>query len=452
MSFCTCYYKPMETGEDAERTEIVREALHHLFDQTALVSSRLADALLERGLLADRGGLYPLLLAAIGKMKPPNEAPPHSSGWRLHRYLQLRYVACYTHESVAEDLGISLRHAARIHQSALETLAGLLMPTGSGPPARASGSGPRDGAGRSTPGQAALRRPTDRGGPRPPDGGRSSPQLGLEAELATVGRLPPDGAVDVSKVADDVCGVLRSIASSRGMEVRAEGSDDLPPVRINRVALRQILLNLLLYTMEPSRRPDGLPNVVTLRSCRASDAIAIQVLREGSAAGNRDQRWSAASKSLLSAAQYLAQLQGARLEGIGGDHTDSGLCLWLPVSAARTVLVVDDNPEMGVLFQRLLDRSPYRPIHVRTVARALALARENPPDVIILDIVMPQYDGWEAQAALGRDPHTSGTPVIVCSVLPDRDLALSLGAVGFLAKPVTRAALLGVLEGLFVPG
>ena len=65
-------------------------------------------------------------------------------------------------------------------------------------------------------------------------------------------------------------------------------------------------------------------------------------------------------------------------------------------------------------------RVPYRPVHVRTVARALALARENPPDVIILDIVMPQYDGWEAQAALGRDPRTSGIPVIVCSVLPDR--------------------------------
>ena len=441
----------MEISEDAERTEVVREALHHLFDPPALVSSRLADALIERGLLADRDGLYPLLLASIDKMKPPDEAPAHSSGWRLHRYLHLRYVACYTHESVAEDLGISLRHASRIHQSALETLADLLMPSGFGPLAGRSESGPQGSAGRSSPSPAVLRRPADRGGPPPPDESRPSVQLVLEAELATVGRLPPDGAVDVPKVADEVCGVLRRIASSRGMEVRAEGSDDLPPVRINRVALRQILLNLLLYTLEPAHGRGGLSDVVTLRSSCAGGTVAIRAVREGWAEVNRDQRGSAESMPLLSAAQYLAQLQGARLEG-GGDHLGAGLCLWLPVSVARAVLVIDDNPEMGVLVQRLLASSPYRPIHVRTVARALALARESPPDVIILDIVMPQYDGWEAQAALGRDPRTSGIPVIVCSVLPDRDLALSLGAAGFLAKPVTRVALLGVLEGLFAPG
>ena len=123
----------MEIRETAERTEVVREALHHLFDHPALASSGLADALVECGLLAARDGLYPLLLASIGKMKPPDEAPLHSGGWRLHRYLQLRYVACHTHESVAEDLGISLRHASRIHQLALETLADLLMPSGSVP-------------------------------------------------------------------------------------------------------------------------------------------------------------------------------------------------------------------------------------------------------------------------------------------------------------------------------
>src|SRR5262249_28527074 len=96
-------------------------------------------------------------------------------------------------------------------------------------------------------------------------------------------------------------------------------------------------------------------------------------------------------------------------------------------------------------------RSSYHLIHARTAGRALSLVQDTRPDAIILDVVMPTRDGWEILAALQTDGATASIPVMICSVLPDRELALSLGAAGFLAKPVTRTALTCALDSLFNP-
>jgi len=78
--------------------------------------------------------------------------------------------------------------------------------------------------------------------------------------------------------------------------------------------------------------------------------------------------------------------------------------------------------------------------------RAVALARELHPAVIILDVMIPSQDGWEILERLRADPETRGTPVVICSVLPEQTLALSLGVDQFLPKPVSRSALLAILQ------
>ena len=75
----------------------------------------------------------------------------------------------------------------------------------------------------------------------------------------------------------------------------------------------------------------------------------------------------------------------------------------------------------------------------------LRLATEGQPDIIVLDVMMPQKDGWEVLQTLHNSEATRHIPVIVCSVLDDARLALSLGAVDHLAKPVTRSRLLQAL-------
>ena len=414
-------------------TEHVREALAHLYDPPELSASPLAAELVRRGALRSAGGLYALLLAAIEELRPPEGAPRQSHGWRCYRYLRLRYVDCIAHEAIAQDLQISVRHAARVHQEALQALSVRLlvgisepaMPTR--PPLHTLSSAPDRHARQ----QTSLPYP-------PPESGSS-----LEAELAILGRQPPDSGVEVHAIARSVCGTLERLAAAQGVELRLEIPHRLSPVRMNRVALRQVLLNLVLYVIQLAR------GVVSVWAEERDDTVVVGLTcREVETPGTCPDalRPAAESDSLLMAAKLLARLQHARVEEVGDTRPPASLFLHLPIGAMRTVLVVDDNPDIGDLFRRMLAKRDYKVIHARTAARALRLARDVRPDVIILDVVMPARDGWEIYAALQSGPETADIPVIVCSVLPDRGLALSLGAAGFLAKPVTRRTLVESLD------
>jgi CheY-like chemotaxis protein len=66
--------------------------------------------------------------------------------------------------------------------------------------------------------------------------------------------------------------------------------------------------------------------------------------------------------------------------------------------------------------------------------------------VIVLDVMMPRIDGWEMLGRLRSNRATSHVPVIVCTIMAQEELALSLGAAGFLKKPVTRQDFLAALD------
>ncbi len=66
--------------------------------------------------------------------------------------------------------------------------------------------------------------------------------------------------------------------------------------------------------------------------------------------------------------------------------------------------------------------------------------------------MMPEVDGWEILGQLEQHPLTHALPIIICSVLPERDLALMLGAATYLPKPVTRSTLLAALNQIFQGG
>jgi len=84
-------------------------------------------------------------------------------------------------------------------------------------------------------------------------------------------------------------------------------------------------------------------------------------------------------------------------------------------------------------------------VQARSSERAVRLARDLQPDVVILDVLMPSHDGWEILQTLRSESRTTNLQVVICSVIPDQALAASLGVTDFLAKPVTRQALLDLL-------
>ena len=116
------------------------------------------------------------------------------------------------------------------------------------------------------------------------------------------------------------------------------------------------------------------------------------------------------------------------------------------VAAGPLILAVDDDPAVLDLLSRNLNREGYS---VRTATNgrdALTLAKELKPRLITLDVMMPSMDGWSVLTALKADPVTRDIPVVMVSIIDDRQLGFALGAADYLTKPVDRARLADILS------
>ncbi|HTE65390.1 MAG TPA: response regulator, partial [Candidatus Binatia bacterium] len=107
-----------------------------------------------------------------------------------------------------------------------------------------------------------------------------------------------------------------------------------------------------------------------------------------------------------------------------------------------TILVIEDDPSAVRLLRTYLEAEGYR-LKVATDGEAgLAAAHSDPPDAVILDLLLPGIDGWEVLRRLKADAELRDIPVIVVTVVDERNLSMSLGAVDYFLKPVSRDALL----------
>jgi signal transduction histidine kinase/DNA-binding response OmpR family regulator len=113
-----------------------------------------------------------------------------------------------------------------------------------------------------------------------------------------------------------------------------------------------------------------------------------------------------------------------------------------------SVLVIEDDPAARELLRVQLEGAGYA---VRTTAsgqQGLAWVSQMRPDAVLLDILLPDIDGWEILQRLKADPATRAIPVMVVSVVDDRELGLALGAVDYFVKPVSREPLLEAIGRL----
>ncbi|OGA18324.1 MAG: two-component system response regulator [Betaproteobacteria bacterium RIFCSPLOWO2_02_FULL_66_14] len=105
------------------------------------------------------------------------------------------------------------------------------------------------------------------------------------------------------------------------------------------------------------------------------------------------------------------------------------------------ILVVDDEDRNRRLLVAMLEAEGYSAAEAADGAQALELARQSPPDIILLDIMMPGMDGYEVARALKTDAATKAIPVVMVTALDDRDSrlrGLEAGAEEFITKPVDR--------------
>lgn len=84
---------------------------------------------------------------------------------------------------------------------------------------------------------------------------------------------------------------------------------------------------------------------------------------------------------------------------------------------ARTILVADDDPQILALISRQLGRLGYRVVEAGDGAAALASARAEKPDLILLDVLMPHMSGWEVARAVRGDPALQDTAIVVLTAI-----------------------------------
>ena len=115
---------------------------------------------------------------------------------------------------------------------------------------------------------------------------------------------------------------------------------------------------------------------------------------------------------------------------------------------APLILVVDDEEHIRTLVRQVLSDAGYRVAEAVDGVDALAKVRTLHPDLIILDLMMPQLSGFDTLSALRSDPVTSAVPVVILSVLDDRRKGLRLGADAYLTKPLNVEEILSTIERL----
>lgn len=121
----------------------------------------------------------------------------------------------------------------------------------------------------------------------------------------------------------------------------------------------------------------------------------------------------------------------------------------------RKILIVDDDEDILLIVQTLLTNAGYAPVLARNGREGIEQAVALRPDVILLDVTMPQISGWEVCATLKNLPETSAIPIVMLTVkseIKDLITGMQVGAADYLTKPFTKRHLLETVERLLEPG
>ncbi len=406
-------------------TRHLRKALNSLYDPPTLRESPLAG-------LIDPGGesdpvamLRRILLADIEMLRPTRETPHDSRAWRVYQILRRRYTEGLSQRQVAGDLGLSVRQLQREEKLAREILADHMWAVH-----KLEGKTPQD-AGEDADEES-----------EPPD---DDVVQTLAEELAWLQSSAPVQFTDVKRL---IQGVLDTVSPLMDIPEVVTVYD---PAETERVPLREAIVRQALLDVISAAIRYARSGRLSIHVEHLTSELTIRVIASGAqvAVGQVNER----SQSLAMAVQLIDLCGGVlrvdRREA-GGETGEPAFAatLVLPAPERTAVLVVDDNADALQLLQRYLANSRYMFVGAGDAEQGLALATELQPKAILLDVMMPNRDGWSLLGRLREHPRTENIPVIVCTILSQRELALALGAAGFIRKPVNRAELLQMLDQL----
>jgi signal transduction histidine kinase/DNA-binding response OmpR family regulator len=300
--------------------------------------------------------------------------------------------------------------------------------------------------------------------------------------------------LDPRSVVERAATGVRVIGTTKGVSVHVRGSEgSLPLLRADEERLQQILANLLVNAIKFT--PEG--GSVWISADEQAGATGPEVVFRvkdtgvGLAPSQLERVWErfyqAESSSTrrfggaglgLSIVHRLVELHGGRVEAASaGVGRGSTFAVYLPAAAADEqpqrvapappspaaesaprpaqvnaaaplVLVVEDDVHVSTVLRTYLEADGYRVEVAVDGQDAIQAARELSPFAITLDISLPKLDGWSVLNALKREPLTADIPVVIVSIVDNRDFGLVLGATDYLVKPIDHERLRNALHGL----
>jgi PAS domain S-box-containing protein len=283
----------------------------------------------------------------------------------------------------------------------------------------------------------------------------------------------------------DVClQTVRPLVNAEQIQLVKEVEPDLPPLLTDQDKVRQILINLLSNAVKFTEE-----GTISVHALRRGDMLSLKVADTGigipdealerifepfqQVDSGTTRRYGGTGLG-LSISRHLAQLLGGDLTvestvGVGSTFTVTIPMQYVTAAPAPTitpraelpsapatagpdegplVLAIDDDPNVIILLQENLSEEGYRVVGANDGQEGLRKARALQPHAILLDILMSPKDGWQVLHELKADEATRDIPVVVLSIVENRELGYRLGASDYLMKPFDREAILGALTRL----
>jgi signal transduction histidine kinase/FixJ family two-component response regulator len=288
-------------------------------------------------------------------------------------------------------------------------------------------------------------------------------------------------SLDVAMLVRDVVNTASPLIERNGNTIQVDLSDDLGVIHSDSTKMRQILLNLLSNAGKFTEHGH-----ITLRATResssATDWMSISVTDTGigispnqlnrlfaefaQADPSTTRKYGGTGLGLALSRRFCMMLGGdISVESTLGsgstftvripaniaetqspaaepgrslmwNSTDEAPLRTTNLSSVSTVLVIDDDPATRDLLERSLSAVDLSVVTTDNGEDGILLAQALRPDIIILDVVLPDKDGWEVLAALKADPELMNIPAIMLTVVDERGRGLALGATEYLIKPV----------------
>lgn len=402
----------------------LHELLTHLYDPIYQPPAALLQ-MLGAAPHAGFAGLQSIAKAAIAQLAPTSDTPSSARSRRFYDLLSYRYVQELTQEETAERLGITPRHLRREQQQAIQALAQQLWE------AWYSMAAERNPQQRAVEPSAVSGQPT----------AMASWQAQVYQEVARLQQGAPSAAADISTTFAGVIKVSEPLAMRHGVRLRVAPP---PPIdqttnggrllAIHPSALRQILLTAIERLCQEMSTGE----IILSHAVKAQQ---IEITIEGTPLPNPQPLTTALMDELAVAYQGRITCQTTAIA--------ISFQLQLPSADKITVLVIDDNDDLVHFYQRYTAFTRYELVQVAQGQHAVALAKALQPALIVLDVMLPDLDGWELLAQLHEDSTTATIPVLICSVIQRAELATALGAAASLTKPVDRQTFITALDQIY---